>query len=166
MNIGERIKAIREFRGMTQHELGLAIGYEGSTARARISQYEINNRVPKEETLLLLSKALNINIQAIKDYALDTPIDVMEYLFWLDEKMGRNALELIKTDLSKTEIHIRSALGDSANIGLRVNFDSLELFLNEWFTLKEQYKSGSISNAEYFEWLIKWPDSSIIPLPG
>lgn len=162
MNIGERIKAIREFRGMTQKELGLAIGYDEATARARVSQYEIGNRVPKEETLLLLSAALTINIQAIRSYALDTPSDVMEYLFWLDEKMGRKGIELFRTSPADAEMKINTADDEKERIGLFLSFDGLEAYLGEWFTLKEQLKNGSISDQEYFEWLIGWPDTSIV----
>ena len=40
MTVGEKIKKIRTFRGMTQKELGLAIGFEEKGADNRIAQYE------------------------------------------------------------------------------------------------------------------------------
>ena len=49
MTVGEKIKKIRTFRGMTQKELGLAIGFEEKGADNRIAQYETNYRVPKRE---------------------------------------------------------------------------------------------------------------------
>ena len=160
MNIGERIKIIREFRGLTQHELGLEIGFDEKTARARISQYEISNRIPKDDTLLLLAKALNINIHAIKNYALDSPIDVMEYLFWLDEKMGRKGIEFIKTTPSKEEMIIHTADYEKERIGLYLGFDGIENYLHEWYTQKEKLGNSSISDQDYFNWLICWPDTS------
>ena len=51
MTVGDKIKKIRTFRGMTQKELGLAIGFEEKGADNRIAQYETNYRVPKRELL-------------------------------------------------------------------------------------------------------------------
>ena len=50
MTVGDKIKKIRTFRGMTQKELGLAIGFEEKGADNRIAQYETNYRVPKTGT--------------------------------------------------------------------------------------------------------------------
>jgi len=162
MNIGERIKAIREFRGLTQYELGLALGFDEKVARARISQYEINYRTPKDDTLLLLANALNINVNTIKSYTLDTAVDVMVYLFWLDEKMKRKGVEFIKTGLLKADMQIHTAGYEKEKIGLFLNYDGVENYLHEWYTQKENLENGNISDREYFEWLIGWPDTSKI----
>jgi transcriptional regulator with XRE-family HTH domain len=160
MDIGERIKVIREFRGMTQRELGLAVGYDTKTARARISQYEIGNRVPKEDTLLALAKILRIDVQAIRNYTLDTPVDVMEYLFWLDEKAGRKGVDLFRATAADAEMRIKTTDSEKERIGLFLSLDGLEAYLDEWFKQKERLRDGSISDHEYFEWLINWPDTS------
>ena len=39
MTLGERIKRIRTFRGLTQRELGLKLGYEERNADVRVAQY-------------------------------------------------------------------------------------------------------------------------------
>ena len=122
----QRKKAIREFRGLTQYELGLTLGFDEKVARARISQYEINYRTPKDDTLLLLANALNININAIKSYALDSAVDVMVYLFWLDEKMGRKGVEFIKTDLLKADMQIHTIEYEKEKIGLFLNYNGIE----------------------------------------
>ena len=51
MAVGDRIKRARNLRGMTQKELGIAIGFEEKSADIRIAQYESNTRTPKEELL-------------------------------------------------------------------------------------------------------------------
>ena len=51
MAIGDRIKRIRNMRGLTQRELGTAIGFDESTADVRIAQYESGTRKSKEEIL-------------------------------------------------------------------------------------------------------------------
>ena len=48
MTLGERIKRIRTFRGLTQRELGLKLGYEERNADVRVAQYESGYRVPKK----------------------------------------------------------------------------------------------------------------------
>ena len=40
MAVGDRIKRARNLRGMTQKELGIAIGFEEKSADIRIAQYE------------------------------------------------------------------------------------------------------------------------------
>ena len=42
MAVGDRIKRARNLRGMTQKELGIAIGFEEKSADIRIAQYESN----------------------------------------------------------------------------------------------------------------------------
>ena len=52
MNIGERIRYVRQFRGLTQEELAIKVGLgEGENGRTRISQYETGKRKPKEDML-------------------------------------------------------------------------------------------------------------------
>lgn len=46
--VGERIKRIRTFRGLTQRELGLKLGYEKRNADVRVVQYESGYRVPQK----------------------------------------------------------------------------------------------------------------------
>ena len=61
MILGERIRRIRTFRGLTQRELGLKLGYEERNADVRVAQYESGYRVPKKDTLMEIAKILNVN---------------------------------------------------------------------------------------------------------
>ena len=45
------MRMLRNFRGMTQTDLGIAIGFPEKGANKRIVQYEINYRTPKKELL-------------------------------------------------------------------------------------------------------------------
>ena len=63
MTVGEKIKKIRTFRGITQKELGLAVGFEEKGADNRIAQYETNYRVPKRELLDKIAQALRVDFQ-------------------------------------------------------------------------------------------------------
>ena len=59
MDIGQRIRFVRLFRGMKQEELAEKIGLGGGeNGRTRISQYENGKRTPKEDLLEKISDAL------------------------------------------------------------------------------------------------------------
>ena len=55
MAIGERIRFIRNLRGMTQKLLGTAIGFPEKTADIRLAQYESGTRTPKEDITVALA---------------------------------------------------------------------------------------------------------------
>ena len=85
MAVGDRIKRARNFRGMTQKELGIAIGFEEKSADIRIAQYESNTRTPKEELLRKIAEVLDVNYRSLYEPTLYAAEDVMYTLFELDE---------------------------------------------------------------------------------
>lgn len=58
MTTGERIKAKRKEKGLSQKELGKLLGVSGSM----IGQYENNIRNPKNETLCRIAQALDVSL--------------------------------------------------------------------------------------------------------
>ena len=85
MTVGEKIKKIRTFRGITQKELGLAVGFEEKGADNRIAQYETNYRVPKRELLDKIAQALRVDFQNFYTLRPGCAEDFMRTFFWLDE---------------------------------------------------------------------------------
>lgn len=61
MSTGENIKRIRNFRGMTQKELGIAIGIGEESASPRMAQYETDNRTPRKEMLNKMAVVLDVD---------------------------------------------------------------------------------------------------------
>lgn len=61
MSTGENIKRIRKFRGMTQKELGIAIGIGEESASPRMAQYETDNRTPRKEMLNKMAVVLDVD---------------------------------------------------------------------------------------------------------
>ena len=88
MAIGKRIKHIRNLRGLTQKELGAAIGFEGKTADVRIAQYESETRVPKDKLLAEIAKVLDVSPDALDVPDIDSYIGVMHTLFALEDMYG------------------------------------------------------------------------------
>ena len=143
MAIGERIKRIRNFRKMTQTQLGESVGLSD----VRIRQYEIGNRTPKDDMIQELAKALRCNYRSIYEPKLYAAEDVMYTLFELDEHYDMPLYEVADKE-NASEKHIC--------IGF--NYSLLDDFLSEWMKKKEELASGKITKEEYFEWKINWPD--------
>ena len=59
--IGDKIHRIRDFRGMTQKQLGMAVGFDEKSADVRIAQYESGTRTPKQPLVEKLAEALDVN---------------------------------------------------------------------------------------------------------
>ena len=57
---GRRIRALREDLGWSQEKLGVAIGIDESSARARISRYELGVHEPPLPTVRLIANALTV----------------------------------------------------------------------------------------------------------
>ncbi len=142
MAIGERIKRIRNFRKLTQGELGAAVGLSD----VRIRQYELGNRTPKEDTVMKLANALNCNYKNLTESNLYAAEDVIYTLFELDEHY----------DLS---LHSIKDSDNEPHTAISFNYSLLDDFLNSWRKKKEELDSGIITREEYFEWKINWPNS-------
>ena len=56
--VGRRMKALREQRGWSQEAVGVAIGIDESSSRARISRYELGIHEPQVPTARLIASAL------------------------------------------------------------------------------------------------------------
>lgn len=79
MRTGKRIRFIRAFRGMTQKELGFALGFDLGSADIRVSQYEsVNRKTIKEPMLRQMAEILNVNYNDLKTNEFDNPLAVME----------------------------------------------------------------------------------------
>lgn len=64
MAVGERIKRVRNFRGITQKELDIAIGFDEKRADIRVAQYESNTRTPKEGLLRKIAEVLEVDFRS------------------------------------------------------------------------------------------------------
>jgi transcriptional regulator with XRE-family HTH domain len=58
--IGRRLRERREALGLAQEKVGVAIGLDESTARARISRYELGVHEPPFATVKLLAGVLDV----------------------------------------------------------------------------------------------------------
>lgn len=81
MDIGERIKFVRQFRGLTQTKLAEKSGLSADeNGRIRILQYENGTRVPRKDMLEKISKALHINSMYLN---MDDHTEALDFVFTL-----------------------------------------------------------------------------------
>ena len=175
MTVGEKIKTIRTFRGMTQRELGLAVGFPEKNADNRIAQYETDYRVPRKEILDKIAFALHancLNFYSICERA-GAAEDIMRTLFWLEESnMGR--VQLVQTTpntlpekyddclraIEDTTFHYNPSDDWPVCPPVAIYFDCIvDSFMREWLVRQQEYRAGEITREEYFEWKLNWPDT-------
>ena len=58
--VGRRMRARREELGWSQEKVGVMIGIDESSSRARISRYELGTHEPPVKTARLIADALNV----------------------------------------------------------------------------------------------------------
>ena len=145
MAIGERIRFIRNLRGMTQKYLGTLAGFPEKTADIRMAQYESGTRTPKEALTKTLAGALDVSPLALDVPDIDSYYGLMHTLFALEDLYGltvenRDGEILLRFDPRKGR--------DASNISEMVN---------SWAAVAEKYRAGEITMDEYDRWRYNYP---------
>lgn len=151
MAIGDTIKKIRNIRGLTQKELGLAIGFSESTADVRVAQYESGVRTPKKDVLQKIATIFQVNADYLAALAPIEPKKIMETLLHLD----------YDNQITFGEVEYTSQDGKPLkHMGIFLNRGYMELYLEEWAIRKSELAAGEITKEEYDEWKMNWPDTA------
>ena len=94
-------------RGLTQKQLGNAIGFKESTADVRIAQYETGVRTPKAEIVAALARVLDVSTSALTVPDIDTGSIQMKDRKHVDEARRADRLQFAVLTMiysgSKTE---------------------------------------------------------------
>jgi transcriptional regulator with XRE-family HTH domain len=90
-----RIRALREELAWSQEKLGVAIGIDESSARARISRYELGVHEPPLPTIRLIADALNVPLS---------------YLYCEDDRIALLLLGLHRLDDLQRSVKIEMLL--------------------------------------------------------
>lgn len=149
MAIGERIRFIRNLRGLTQKNLGMQAGLSERTADIRMAQYESGSRTPKEDLTNSLAEVLDVSPMALKVPDIDDDINLMHTLFALEDIYG------FKIDTLSDEVCIRL----DKNRGME--YSKLLDRFNTWYREAKKFRDGEISKEEYDHWRYHYPEDEI-----
>lgn len=83
MTVGEKIRAYRTLRGISQKTLGELADINEVTIR----KYEAGDRNPKPDQLMKLANALGVSINLFMDFDIETVSDVLSLIFKMDEQL-------------------------------------------------------------------------------
>jgi transcriptional regulator with XRE-family HTH domain len=146
MAIGERIKRIRNFRNLTQKDLGVAIGFAERTADVRIAQYETGTRSPKEKYIETIASALDVTPFALNVPDIENYYGVLQTLFTLED------LYALKINDIDGELCITL---NRESPSYHTMFD----MVNAWNNEAKKYRSGEITKEDYDNWRYRYPAS-------
>jgi transcriptional regulator with XRE-family HTH domain len=145
MAIGQRIKHIRNLRGLTQKELGEKVGFSGKTSDVRIAQYETETRIPKENLLSEMAGVLNVSPKALAVPNIDSYVGVMHTLFALEDRYG------LKID------EVDGVLCLTLDKGAGSNYSNMFNMLYAWLEESKKLSSDEITKEDYDNWRYTFP---------
>lgn len=132
MTVGQRIKRIRQHRGMTQKQLGILLGFPENTADVRIAQYESGTRTPKAEVIKKLTDLLSVSPTVFSHNICCSRDDFMQSIFWLEEwKGGGDIYDCLKEWET-----------------MKIKYEVGEISAEEYFQWKLTYQSSSSEMSE------------------
>lgn len=145
MAIGERIRFIRNLRGMTQKNLGIAVGFDKKSADVRVAQYESGTRTPKEKMVADLANILNVSPKALDVPDIDSYVGLMHTLFALEDLYG--------LQISNIDGELCLTLDKTKG----TTYLSMLNMFSTWQQEAERLKNGEISTEEYDAWRYNYP---------
>ncbi|MCD7747117.1 MAG: helix-turn-helix domain-containing protein [Firmicutes bacterium] len=146
MAIGERIRFIRNLRGMTQKWLGIAVGFPERTADVRLAQYESGTRTPKADMINALANVLEVSPKTLDVPDIDSYIGLMHTMFTLEDLYDLQIFE----DDGEVCLRVDKTKGKPA-----VEFYKM---LCAWLETNQKLKDGAIDKAEYDKWRYNYPE--------
>ena len=145
MAIGERIRFIRNLKGMTQKWLGIAVGFPEKTADIRLAQYEAGTRSPKADLTNELAKVLEVSPEALAVPNIDSYTGVSHTLFALEDIYG----------LRIDDIDGQLVLKLNKNMG-NTYLSMFDIFVT-WNDASKKYANGEMTKDEYDHWRYNYP---------
>ena len=122
--VGKKIRAYREFMGLSQVQLAELSGINVGTIR----KYELGIRNPKPQQLEKIADALGLNISLFLDFNIETVGDVLSLLFSID-----NAV-----DLSVSSIVSNEENNQTTNFTFKNK--TLQNMIEKWCEFKSNYE--------------------------
>jgi transcriptional regulator with XRE-family HTH domain len=135
MGVGARIKRYRKEAGMTQAQLGQAVGIGESAVR----NYERGIRKPKPELVAAMAEAMGIVPEALADTGMESARGALEVLFRVEDDLGLKPVE--------TDEGVAIAVDRSAPEAPKT-----AMALKAWKRMRDRLDAGEISQEDYERW--------------
>lgn len=171
MIFGDRLRFIRNYREMTQKELGIALGISVKNAAKRIHQYEKNEKIPRDDVIKKMAEILKISESALKRNYENKVIEFVEDFMWLENSFNTieqiyspffHAVEINKKpfyiELTKQQELIFKLLSE-----LKEKQDGLkdrEIYRPCTHAYLVEYIKAS-PPSDYIEFKLQWPENSM-----
>lgn len=136
--MGDSIRNLRLARGMTQKELADAGGIKESTLRSD----ELGIRYPKQECIESIAHALEVRVEALDSYDIETSLGLVHAIFNCEDRFGLIPDPNGFSCVTSTDPIVRCALHD-------------------WGLMRAAMLNGEISVEEYRVWKDRYA-----PLPS
>ena len=133
MSVGESIRRYRKLRGITQVQLAEAVGLTEGAVR----HYESGIRAVKPELLEAIADALNVSVNALKDYGVETAGDLMSLLVRLEDTFGIAPA----ADGTGLTLNLKAPHAPKASMAIKL-----------WAEKRAQLENGEIDANEYEDW--------------
>ena len=165
MQISECIRIVRKYRGITQKDLGIELGFPYKSTAVRIAQYENGARIPKKETDIAISNALNCNFINFYDGSdLGEAKRTMMDFFWLEESLsGSMYVFQLQRYNNKDDLRVAHEMFNDYQcnsvfplVALAFDYNLINDFMREWAYHFNERQKKEISYDEYFEWKLNW----------
>ena len=136
---GARLEFAREFRYLNEKNVAEELGLGGKDLARTIRDYERNAIKPLPGRLEELADLYEVSIDAIRDYDLSNPIDLIYIAMWQEELMPYFDINI--DDISNN-------LNEYAKDVLKG--------LKEWKEMKEKRENMEITIQEYIDWKLNF----------
>lgn len=136
---GARLEFARKFRYLDEKNVAEYFGLGGKDPARTIRNYEHNDVEPCDARLEELADLYEVSIDAIRDYDLSNPIDLIYIAMWQEELMP----------------YFDINIDDIAN-NLNEYAKDVVKGLKGWKEMKEKRENLEISIQDYIEWKLKF----------
>ena len=136
---GARLEYIRKFRYLDEKNVAEYFGLGGKDPARTIRNYEHNDVQPSDARLEELADLYEVSIDAIRDYDLSNPIDLIYVEMWMEELIPYYDVDI-----------------DNLSNNLNEYAKDLVKGLNEWKVMKEKRENLEISIQDYIDWKLNY----------
>lgn len=136
---GARLEFVRKFRYLDEKNVAEELGLGGKDPGRTIRNYEHNDIEPLPGRLEELAELYEVSIDAIRDYDLSNPVDLIYIAMWQDELMP----------------YFDINIDDIAN-NLNEYAKDVVKGLQEWKEMKEKRENLEISIQDYIDWKLNY----------